>query len=99
MQRLFFTLSFLFFLSSRLIAQQAEHDFNPVTLIRKPFEAITNVKSYPADHERVDVAADELVIGIDIGGQSRAYPVNMLNGPYREIINDSIGEIGIAATW
>ena len=32
-------------------------------------------------------------------GQARAYPINMLTGPSREIINDVLGGVPIAATW
>ena len=41
----------------------------------------------------------ELVIGITVGDQARAYPINMLTGPRREIINDTLGGQAIAATW
>ena len=41
----------------------------------------------------------ELVLGVTVNGQSRAYPINMLTGPTREIINDSLGGKAIAATW
>lgn len=41
----------------------------------------------------------ELVIGVTIGKESRAYPVNMLTGPRREILNDTLGGKSIAATW
>lgn len=41
----------------------------------------------------------ELVLGIEIEGESRAYPINMLTGPHREIINDALGGRSIAATW
>jgi hypothetical protein len=41
----------------------------------------------------------DLVIGLVIGGAARAYPINMLTGPQREIINDQLGGRSIAATW
>ena len=41
----------------------------------------------------------ELVIGVTVGKESRAYPVNMLTGPRREILNDTLGAKSIAATW
>ncbi len=41
----------------------------------------------------------ELVLAVRIGDQARAYPINMLNGPTREIINDELGGRSIAATW
>jgi hypothetical protein len=42
---------------------------------------------------------DELVLGVEIGGDTCAYPINMLTGPDREIINDELGGRAIAATW
>jgi hypothetical protein len=39
------------------------------------------------------------VLGVSIGDQSRAYPINMLTGPRREIINDELAGHAIAATW
>lgn len=42
---------------------------------------------------------DELVIGVEIDGQARAYPINMLTGPAREIINDELAGSAIATTW
>ncbi len=45
------------------------------------------------------IGASELVLGVSIGDQSRAYPINMLTGPRREIINDELGGQAIAATW
>jgi hypothetical protein len=40
-----------------------------------------------------------LVLGVTIGKASRAYPINMLTNPTREIINDKLGGKNIAATW
>jgi len=37
------------------------------------------------------VEGDELVLVVDIDGVARAYPINMLTGPAREIINDKLG--------
>lgn len=42
---------------------------------------------------------NELVLGVVVGGEARAYPINMLTGPSREIINDTLGGRAIAATW
>ena len=41
----------------------------------------------------------DLILGVAIGEQARAYPINMLSGPRREIINDRLGGRAIAATW
>ena len=40
-----------------------------------------------------------LVLGVTVGEESRAYPINMLTGPSREILNDALGGRAIAATW
>jgi hypothetical protein len=45
------------------------------------------------------VADQELVIGVTINQESRAYPLNMINGPTREVLNDVVGEIPIVVTW
>jgi len=42
---------------------------------------------------------NELVLGVEVGGEARAYPINMLSGPNREILNDTLGGRPIAATW
>ena len=42
---------------------------------------------------------DDLVLGVVIKGQARAYPITQLCGPQREIINDHLGGVPIAATW
>ena len=57
----------------------------------------------PITKEVVDVSNsifdDELVLGVVIDGKARAYPINMLTGPTREIINDELSDVAIAATW
>lgn len=78
---------------------QPEDKFDPVTLIPKPFAAIKDAPVFEANSEKLKLEDDELVLGVEIDGQARAYPINMLKGPYREIINDRLGETDIAATW
>lgn len=41
--------------------------------------------------------ADELVIGVEINGQARAYPIRLLS--LHEIVNDVIGGEPVAITW
>lgn len=52
-----------------------------------------------ADESGSRVTERELVLGVVVDGEARAYPVNMLTGPRREIINDVLGGRAIAATW
>lgn len=47
--------------------------------------------------DRARLAPDELVIGVEIGGQARAYPVGFLN--FREMVNDRIGPVPFLVTW
>jgi len=42
---------------------------------------------------------NELVIGLQINGEARAYPVNFINDPEHEVINDDLGDVPIAVTW
>jgi len=39
----------------------------------------------------------ELVLGVAINGEARAYPITILNG--REMVNDVVGGTPILATW
>jgi hypothetical protein len=41
----------------------------------------------------------ELVIGVTVGGEARAYPINLMWGPENEILNDTLGKTPITATW
>ncbi|NQT51481.1 DUF3179 domain-containing protein [bacterium] len=64
-----------------------------------PMRAITDAPTVPADQAGDRVSDGELVLGVVVGGHARAYPINMLTGPRREIINDSLGGRAVAATW
>ncbi len=47
--------------------------------------------------EEADLADDQLVLGVAIGEQAKAYPIAVLNG--REMVNDELAGIPILATW
>lgn len=76
-------------------------EFRPRTLIRRPFKPIINPDTQSVeDAEKGKIVTDdELVIGVVVNGKARAYPINILTGPRREIINDELGGRSIAATW
>lgn len=42
---------------------------------------------------------DEIVIGVAVGGEARAYPVNQMWRPENEVLNDTLGGTPIATTW
>ncbi len=74
-----------------------EDRYNPRQVLKKPIRPITDPVIIEA--EATDTAPNELVIGVEVNGAARAYPINQLNGPQREIINDVLGGTAIAATW
>ena len=84
---------------SPVSANAAERDFRPRTVINRPFPAITKFPILPADKVGDKINDAELVLGVTVGKESRAYPINMLTGPRREILNDTLGGKAIAATW
>ena len=47
--------------------------------------------------EEADIPPDAWVLGIVIGGDARAYSLNLLNN--HEVVNDKIGGRSIAAVW
>ena len=72
-------------------------DYEPRTVLRKPIRPIVDPRIVSATE--ADVFDGELVIGVEVNGSARAYPINQLTGPQREIINDKLGGELIAATW
>lgn len=73
-------------------------DFQPRRLLRE-FEAIKDAPVVKAGEIGDALRDDELVLGVVRNGEARAYPINMLTGPAREIVNDTLGGEPIAATW
>lgn len=74
-------------------------DFNPRVVIKRAFPAITDPATVSAKQANETLHDAELVLGVIIGDKARAYPINMLTGPRREIINDKLGQTDLAATW
>jgi hypothetical protein len=80
-------------------AHGQQPEFRPQVVVNRVFPTITNPPTIAADKAATKVKDNELVLGVTVGDQSRAYPINMLTGPRREIINDQLGNRYIAATW
>jgi hypothetical protein len=76
-----------------------EREFTPRRVVRRTFPPITDAPHISAANVRDQVTDSELVIGVVVGSVARAYPINMLTGPTREIINDVLAGTAIAATW
>ena len=88
-------------LTTHVEAQESKpkkRDFQPRRLLREQ-PPIVQFEVKGVDEVVNTLDEMELVIGVAIGDQARAYPINMLTGPRREIINDRLGKTAIAATW
>lgn len=73
-------------------------DASEFTLLREGgFPLNVNPTIVPAD--AAEIGADDMVLGVVINGDARAYPLNYMNGPFNEIVNDQLGGIPIAPSW
>ena len=77
----------------------ADQAFRPKRVISAGFDPITKFETRTVNQIADAINPDELVLGVVVNGEARAYPINMLTGPSREIINDKLGEKKIGATW
>ena len=87
-----------FLLLGVLLIPISADEFRP-RKVANAFPAITKPKIVTVDEAKRFVEGNELVLGVVIGQEARAYPINMLTNPTREIINDRLGGRAIAATW
>ncbi len=76
--------------------QELEYDI--VTLL--PKDAIASIdrpRFYGVQEADAEYEPDEVVIGVEINGDARAYPVGLLSS--HEIVNDTVGGRALAVTW
>jgi hypothetical protein len=74
-------------------------DFAPVRYTDR-LQPVSGVPTVPVREARESLNPAELVLGVTVGDDSRAYPVNLLNDrPGHKILNDTLGGAPIAATW
>jgi Protein of unknown function (DUF3179) len=81
------------------VAQEATNrDQSEYTLLKpEGFPIRAQVKAVPASE--AGLRDDDVVIGVVIGGEARAYPVNLMWEPVNEVLNDTLGGAPITATW
>jgi hypothetical protein len=72
--------------------------FNPVTAVSRP-PLVTGFEILSAGEVAGQIDDDETVLAVSINGEARAYPINIMTGPDREVFNDTLGGRAIAATW
>ncbi len=73
-------------------------DRSDFTMLRKGGFPL-NVDPEIVSAEDVEIGDEDMVMGVVINGEPRAYPVNYMNGPFNEIVNDELGGEAIAPSW
>ena len=92
-----FTVGLILMLAPWAAAQTANPAYHPRQVLKTPMRAITEPVIVGA--KASTISPNELVLGVFLHGQARAYRIYELTGPQREVINDRLGGIPIAATW
>ena len=64
---------------------------------RDTIPAILSPMMAPVSEATGWMEADELILGVEIGGDARAYPIRILSR--HEVVNDVVGTTPIAITW
>jgi hypothetical protein len=65
-----------------------------------PQEPVTEVPYRSVAEATDSPLPDELVLGVRVGDQARAYPIRLMNDPpERKVLNDTVGGRPILATW
>ncbi len=73
-------------------------DLEIITLLpRDAIPSIDNPEFYSVEDANEEYAPEELVLGVVIDGDARAYSTNLLDS--HEIVNDVVGGQPIAVTW
>jgi hypothetical protein len=49
--------------------------------------------------DKIALGENDIVLGVVLDGEARAYPVNFMAGPANEVVNDHLGKSNIAVTW
>jgi hypothetical protein len=78
--------------------QSEVEEYQIVTLLSP--DAIPSIDSptfYAVEDANQEYEPDELVIGIELNGESKAYPIDLLSR--HEIVNDELQGKPIAVTW
>ena len=76
----------------------SEGEYELVTLLPKDaIPSIDNPQFVSGAEADLQYQPDELVLGVEIDGDARAYSIPFLSG--HEIVNDEVGGQPIAVTW
>jgi hypothetical protein len=81
------------------LASRPRDGFAPVRYMDR-LGPVSGLPTLPVREARGSLNPAELVLGVSVGDESRAYPINLLNEtPGHRILNDVLGGAPIAATW
>lgn len=72
--------------------------FQPIDVVPPP-PVVTGFETVSAQQASGILSDDELVLAVVMGDAARAWPLNMMTGPDREVFNDELNGRPIAATW
>lgn len=84
--------------SNEVATPRPTQEYQIITLLpRDAIPAIDNPVFLTAEEADAEYAPDELVLGVNIDGDARAYSTGLLSR--HEIVNDTVGGRKIAVTW
>ena len=66
-------------------------------VVRDGIPAILNPHFVPPEAVPPEFRDTELVMGMSLNGESKAYPIDILS--HHEIVNDVVGGVPVAVTW
>jgi hypothetical protein len=81
--------------------QQQNYDrfLDESLIMSSPFPPLSDIPTVTSAEADELLRPDELIVGVELNGAARAYPVNMLNDPGRKVVNDVVGQTAIMVTW
>lgn len=91
-----FDLSNLSVPRAELVASGLPRDGLP-TLVDPPLMRGGEVAAFNREHRGKYLVPTDLVIGVALGGEARAYPLRVMN--WHEVVNDSLGGVPLAVTY
>ncbi len=66
---------------------------------RRGYDPIVRIPLVSAQAAGRTISDDDYVLGVELNGEARAYPLSMLAKPARHVLNDTLGGQSIAVTW
>jgi hypothetical protein len=91
--------AFLIYRLEQMRPSTGAEDFSPTSVVA-PQQPVTDVTVRPVREVADLLEPSDSVLGVEIEGEARAYPLAMLNqSPERKVVNDTLAGRPIAATY